>query len=202
MIGRIRGQLIVKQPPHLLVDVQGVGYELSAPMSTFYQLPECGEEITLYTHLAIRDDAHALYGFYHPSDRELFRTLLKVNGVGAKMGLAILSGMDAAGFKRCIELGDVDALIRLPGVGRKTAERLIIELRDRLSQDQNTLADALPANNSTASVRNHVDEAIAALTSLGYKGPEALRMVKSVSEDTSNCEDLIRLALKSSLVKS
>ena len=202
MIGRLRGQLIVKQPPRLLVDVQGVGYELDAPMSTFYQLPECGEEITLYTHLAIRDDAHALYGFYHPSDRELFRTLLKVNGVGAKMGLAILSGMDAAGFKRCIELGDIDALIKLPGVGRKTAERLVIELRDRLASDQSIADIAAIANDATSTVRSHVDEAITALTALGYKGPEALRMVKSVSENASNCEDLIRLALKNSLVKS
>ena len=202
MIGRLRGQLIVKQPPRLLVDVQGVGYELDAPMSTFYQLPECGEEITLYTHLAIRDDAHALYGFYHPSDRELFRTLLKVNGVGAKMGLAILSGMDAVGFKRCIELGDIDALIKLPGVGRKTAERLVIELRDRLASDQSIADTTAIANDATSTVRSHVDEAITALTALGYKGPEALRMVKSVSEDASNCEDLIRLALKNSLVKS
>ena len=201
MIGRLQGTLVYKQPPNLMIDVQGVGYELEAPMSTFYELPESGEQVTLYTHLAIRDDAHILYGFHQPSDRVLFRTLLKVNGVGAKMALAILSGMDAAGFKSCVQLGDAESLIRLPGVGRKTAERLIVELRDRLSdEDSNLVATSAPGSGRD-SVRSHVDEAISALTALGYKGPEALRMVKNVQEETSTCEDLIRLALKSSLSK-
>lgn len=201
MIGRLQGTLVYKQPPNLMIDVQGVGYELEAPMSTFYELPESGDQVTLYTHLAIRDDAHILYGFHQPSDRVLFRTLLKVNGVGAKMALAILSGMDAAGFKSCIQLGDAESLIRLPGVGRKTAERLIVELRDRLSDEESNAAARPMADSSRDSVRNHVDEAISALTALGYKGPEALRMVKNVQEETSSCEDLIRLALKSSLSK-
>lgn len=201
MIGRLQGTLEYKQPPNLMINVQGVGYELEAPMSTFYELPDCGEQVTLYTHLAIRDDAHILYGFHQPSDRVLFRTLLKVNGVGAKMALAILSGMDAAGFKSCIQLGDAESLIRLPGVGRKTAERLIVELRDRLSDDEINPATRPATGTERDSVRSHVDEAISALTALGYKGPEALRMVKNVQEETNSCEDLIRLALKSSLSK-
>ena len=197
MIGQLRGKLLYKQPPSLMIDVQGVGYELEAPMSTFYELPDIGIEVILYTHLAIRDDAHILYGFHHPADRALFRTLLKVNGVGAKMGLAILSGMDVQGFKSCIQLGDTDSLIRLPGVGRKTAERLVVELRDRLGQESTSPT----ANIARDTVRSHIDEAISALTALGYKGPEALKMVKNVQEETSSCEDLIRLALKSSLSK-
>ena len=201
MIGRLRGTLAYKQPPNLMIDVQGVGYELEAPMSTFYELPESGEEVTLYTHLAIRDDAHILYGFHQPSDRVLFRTLLKVNGVGAKMALAILSGMDAAGFKSCIQLGDADSLIRLPGVGRKTADRLIVELRDRLGDEVTNVTQSSAVGAERGNVRSHIDEAISALTALGYKGPEALRMVKNVQEETSTCEDLIRLALKSSLSK-
>ena len=201
MIGRLRGTLAYKQPPNLMIDVQGVGYELEAPMSTFYELPESGEEVTLYTHLAIRDDAHILYGFHQPSDRVLFRTLLKVNGVGAKMALAILSGMDAAGFKSCIQLGDADSLIRLPGVGRKTADRLIVELRDRLGDEVINVTQSSAVGAERGNVRSHIDEAISALTALGYKGPEALRMVKNVQEETSTCEDLIRLALKSSLSK-
>jgi Holliday junction DNA helicase RuvA len=201
MIGQLRGKLVFKQAPDLLVDVQGVGYELQAPMSTFYHLPEHGAEVTLYTHLAIRDDAHALYGFYHPSDRQLFRTLLKVNGVGAKMALAILSGMDAVGFKQCIQLGDMDSLVRLPGVGRKTAERLIVELRDRLADDKGTQIAGLGRAGEETSVRNPIEEAISGLTALGYKSADALRMVKNVAEESSNCEDLIRLALKTSLMK-
>lgn len=197
MIGQLSGKLLYKQPPSLMIDVQGVGYELEAPMSTFYELPDIGIEVTLYTHLAIRDDAHILYGFHHPADRALFRTLLKVSGVGAKMGLAILSGMDAQGFKSCIQLGDTDSLIRLPGVGRKTAERLVVELRDRLGQESTSPT----ANITRDTVRSHIDEAISALTALGYKGTEALKMVKNVQEETSSCEDLIRLALKSSLSK-
>lgn len=201
MIGQLRGELVYKQAPDLMVNVQGVGYELQAPMSTFYHLPECGVEVTLFTHLAIRDDAHALYGFYHPNDRQLFRTLLKVNGVGAKMALAILSGMDAQGFKQCIQLGDMDSLVRLPGVGRKTAERLIVELRDRLSADKDIETSAITMPGGETRARNPIEEAVSALTALGYKGPEALRMVKNVGDETSNCEDLIRLALKTSLMK-
>ncbi len=131
MIGRLRGTIVYKRPPQLLLDVGGVGYELDAPMSTFYDLPAVGETVTLVTHLAVREDAQVLYGFIRESDRALFRALLKVTGVGARMGLAILSGMDAQRFARCVEQQDVAALIRLPGIGRKTAERLIVEMRDR-----------------------------------------------------------------------
>jgi len=198
MIGRIQGQLVYKQPPGLMIDVNGVGYEIDAPMSTFYQLPECGNNITLHIHMIVREDAQTLYGFHDLADRSLFRTLLKVNGVGAKMALTILSGMDANGFKNCIQFGDTDALVRLPGVGKKTAERLVVELRDRLDNDSSTPA-INDAGINTVSVRNHIEEAISALTALGYKGPEAMRMIKNVQDETSSCEDLIRLALKTSL---
>tara|TARA_R110002096_G_scaffold125470_8_gene271047 strand:- start:33 stop:635 length:603 start_codon:yes stop_codon:yes gene_type:complete len=198
MIGRLHGQLVYKQPPGLMIDVNGVGYEVDAPMSTFYQLPECGNNITLHIHMIVREDAQTLYGFHDLADRSLFRTLLKVNGVGAKMALTILSGMDANGFKHCIKFGDTDALVRLPGVGKKTAERLVVELRDRLDNDSATpVISEVGAN--TGAARNHVEEAISALTALGYKGPEAMRMIKNVQDETSSCEDLIRLALKSSL---
>jgi Holliday junction DNA helicase RuvA len=198
MIGRIQGQLVYKQPPGLMIDVNGVGYEIDAPMSTFYQLPECGTNVTLHIHMIVREDAQTLYGFHDLADRSLFRTLLKVNGVGAKMALTILSGMDANGFKNCIQFGDTDALVRLPGVGKKTAERLVVELRDRLDNDAGTPTMTGSGLNA-GTVRNHLEEAISALTALGYKAPEAMRMVKNVQEETSSCEDLIRLALKSSL---
>lgn len=198
MIGRLQGLLVFKQPPSLMIDVNGVGYEVDAPMSTFYQLPECGQQVTLHIHMIVREDAQMLYGFHDLADRHLFRTLLKVNGVGAKMALTILSGMDAKGFRHCIQFGDTDSLVRLPGVGKKTAERLVVELRDRLDDDAST---AVVSNTdvNVNTVRNHIDEAISALTALGYKGPEAMRMVKNVQDDTSSCEDLIRLALKTSL---
>ncbi len=198
MIGRLQGLLVYKQPPELMIDVNGIGYEIEAPMSTFYQLPECGSQVTLHIHMIVREDAQTLYGFHELADRSLFRTLLKVNGVGAKMALTILSGMAASGFRHCIQLGDTDALVRLPGVGKKTAERLVVELRDRLDKDAATV-HLTGAGVNSQSVRNHVEEAISALTALGYKGPEAIRMVKGVQDETSSCEELIRMALKSSL---
>lgn len=197
MIGLLEGTLIYKQEPDLMMKVQGVGYELQAPMSTFYNLPECGAELVLYTHLLVREDAHTLYAFHSTEDRSLFRILLKVNGVGAKMALAILSGMDTKGFRFCIENGDVDSLIRLPGVGRKTAERLVIELRDRLSSI--SVSDGVAGSASSAVELGPREEAITALIALGYKGPEATRMVKQVESDTESSEELIRLALKTSL---
>jgi len=197
VIGLLEGTLIYKQAPDLMLKVQGVGYELQAPMSTFYNLPECGAELVLYTHLLVREDAHTLYAFHSTEDRSLFRILLKVNGVGAKMALAILSGMDTKGFRFCIENGDVDSLIRLPGVGRKTAERLVIELRDRLSSI--SVSDGVAGSASSAVELGPREEAITALIALGYKGPEATRMVKQVESDTESSEELIRLALKTSL---
>ncbi len=198
MIGRLQGEIIEKQPPHLLLDVNGVGYELEAPMSTFYELPDSGASVMLYTHLLVRDDAHILYAFKHVQDRSLFRNLLKVNGVGAKMALAILSGMDVHAFTDCIHNGDADALIRLPGVGRKTAERLILDMRDRL--DKNSASDH-SNNGANCSVRQQspIEDAVSALISLGYKPNDASRMVSKVDTQDQNSEEIIRSALKSSL---
>ncbi|MCZ6564901.1 MAG: Holliday junction branch migration protein RuvA, partial [Gammaproteobacteria bacterium] len=176
----------------------GVGYELEVPMSTFYELPDSGASVMLYTHLLVRDDAHILYAFKHVQDRSLFRNLLKVNGVGAKMALAILSGMDVHAFTDCIHNGDADALIRLPGVGRKTAERLILDMRDRL--DKNSASDH-SNNGANDSVRQQspIEDAVSALISLGYKPNDASRMVSKVDTQDQNSEEIIRSALKSSL---
>lgn len=197
MIGRLRGILLSKQAPALMLEVAGVGYELEAPMSTFYELPECGQEVTLFTHFSVREDAQTLYGFHSTTDRTLFRTLLKVNGVGARMALTILSGMDAHGFKQCIQLADTEALVKLPGVGKKTAERLVVELRDRLAGDQTSAGSAAMA--AAAGPDHALDEAVSALIALGYKSTDAIKMVKNVQDQAQRCEDLIRLALKTSL---
>ena len=198
MIGRLQGEIIEKQPPHLLLDVNGVGYELEAPMSTFYELPDSGASVMLYTHLLVRDDAHILYAFKHVQDRSLFRNLLKVNGVGAKMALAILSGMDVYAFTDCIHNGDADALIRLPGVGRKTAERLILDMRDRL--DKNSASDHSNSGaNCSVRQQSPIEDAVSALISLGYKPNDASRMVSKVDTQDQNSEEIIRSALKFSL---
>ncbi len=199
MIGRLRGELISKQPPRLLLEVNGVGYEMEAPMSTFYALPAVGETVTLSTHLLVREDAQTLYAFTNESERAMFRNLLKVNGVGAKMALAILSGMDAQSFSRCVREGDAQSLIRLPGVGRKTAERLIIEMRDRIDKISGDLATAEPAEQVLNKAADPVEDAVHALISLGYKPPEASRMVNRVDAKGRSSEDIIRLALKASL---
>jgi Holliday junction DNA helicase RuvA len=195
MIGLLRGRLLDKQPPTLLIDVQGVGYEVDAPMTTFYDLPAVGHEVTLHTHLVVREDAHTLYGFVRLADRTLFRHLLRVNGVGARLALGILSGMDAGQFTACVQAGDAHALVRLPGIGKKTAERLIIELRDRLAAGTGGIAaapgaDALPASSP-------VEEAVSALVGLGYKPQEASRMVRAVNAKELSSEDIIRQALQS-----
>ena len=197
MIGLLRGKILVKQPPRLLIDVQGVGYEVDAPMTTFYDLPGIGEEVTLFTHLAVREDAHTLYGFANAGDRELFRSLLKVNGVGAKLALTILSGMEPAEFVRCVQEDNSAALVRLPGVGKKTAERLIIELRDRLEG-----VAAVPATASGASpavADSPVEEAVSALTGLGYKPQEASRMVRAIDSGGLSSEEIIRTALQATV---
>ena len=199
MIGHLRGQILEKQPPYLLLEVNGVGYELEAPMSTFYELPECGVEVALYTHLLVREDAQKLYAFKTLKDRSLFRNLLKVNGVGAKMALVILSGMDSNAFANCIRSADADSLIRLPGVGRKTAERLIIDMRDRLEKDGANDKSSNGANGTAYVRQNPVEEAVSALISLGYKPNEASRMVSKIDSQEQNSEDIIRLALKSQL---
>ncbi len=199
MIGRLRGEIVYKQAPRLMVDVNGVGYELDAPMSTFYDLPEPGQPVVLYTHLAIRDDAHVLYGFARESERTLFRALLKVSGVGAKMALAILSGMSSDEFARSVQAGDTAALVRLPGIGKKTAERLIIEMRDRLDK-----LDVVAPLSSVAATSDHLivatadpgSDAADALIALGYKPQEASRMVRSVKAEGLSSEEIIRAALK------
>lgn len=199
MIGYLCGVLRDKQPPGLLIDVQGVGYEVQAPMTTFYDLPAVGEQITLYTHLAVREDAHTLYGFSKVSDRSLFRTLIKVNGVGAKMALTILSGMPASHFVLCVQAGDTASLVKLPGVGKKTAERLVVEMRDKLTDW--APAGASPAGGTTSlpDVVNPVEEAVSALVALGYKAPEASRMVRVVDTASLGTEEIIRAALQASV---
>ena len=196
MIGLLRGRILYKQPPQLLLDVHGVGYEIDAPMTTFYTLPEVGEEVTLYTHLAVREDAHTLYGFSKPADRELFRHLLKVNGVGARLALTILSGMEPVQFVQCVRNGDTDSLVRLPGIGKKTAERLVMELRDRLEKEPVTTA--IPSVDPAVAVPlNPVEDAVSALVGLGYKPQEASRMVRAVDASELSSEEIIRHALQS-----
>jgi Holliday junction DNA helicase RuvA len=196
VIGRLRGEILAKHPPVLMLDVHGVGYEVEAPMSTFYGLPTVGETVTLYTHLSVREDAHILYGFGREADRALFRTLLRVTGVGGKMALAILSGMNAEEFGHAVRAGDVTGLTRLPGVGRKTAERLVVELRDRLAP---VSSGAVPgaAGSGLAGGPDSADaEAASALVALGYKPADAARMVKAVAAEGLSSEQLIRAALQ------
>jgi Holliday junction DNA helicase RuvA len=200
VIGRLRGKLIEKHAPHLLIDVGGVGYEVEAPMTTIYKLPELHEEVTLYTHLHVREDAQLLFAFGEERDRQLFRTLIKVNGVGAKMALTILSGMEADEFAQCIADGDAARLTRLPGVGKKTAERLIIEMRDRLKDWQSSQKSG--PGSVDRSIKMNVepsDEAVSALISLGYKPQEASKYVLAVVADDMSSEDIIREALKASV---
>ena len=198
MIGRLRGEIVLKQPPFLMLDVNGVGYEIEAPMSTFYELPAVGENIILFTHLMIRDDAHVLYAFYQEQERLLFRTLLKISGVGGKMALAILSGMNAGEFSLCIQNEDVTALVRIPGVGKKTAQRLIIEMKDKLV----ITGSAQTSSTATAAVQESpASEAVSALVALGYRPVEASRLVKSVEAEGLGSEELIRAALQSLIQK-
>lgn len=201
MIGRLRGEVAAKQAPFLLLDVNGVGYELEAPLSTFFTLPEIGQSVMLYTHLVVREDAHVLYAFATESERALFRSLLKVSGVGAKMALAILSGMSAEEFARCVESEDVSALVRLPGIGRKTAERLIVEMRDRLAKlgEQSAGVPITPAAQTAGRPRSEKADAVAALVALGYKPLDADRLVKAVESDGMDSESLIRAALQSTV---
>lgn len=194
MIGRLHGRIVSKQPPFLLLDVNGVGYEIEAPMSTFYDLPGSDEPVTLHTHLAVREDAHVLYGFIRESDRTLFRGLLKVSGVGGKMALGILSGMTADEFNQAVQAADHAALTRLPGVGKKTAERLVVEMRDKLDK---LLGPAAPPAASRPTTEAAPDqEAVSALIALGYRPPEASRMVSKVFVDGMDTEAIIRAALK------
>jgi len=195
MIGLLRGKILDKQPPQLLLDVHGVGYEVDAPMTTFYDLPAVGEEVILFTHLAVREDAHTLYGFAKRTDRELFRNLLKVNGVGARLALAILSGMETRVFISCVQAGDAGALVKLPGIGKKTAERLIIELRDRLELSPE--ATTATASVTAALATSPVEDAVSALVGLGYKPQEASQMVRALETANLSSEEIIRSALQS-----
>ena len=200
MIGRIRGNLVDKQAPFILVEVGGVGYEIQVPMTTLFQLPELGEPVSLATHFVVREDAQLLYGFIEERDRVLFRQLIKVAGVGPKLALTILSGMDSNSFARCVQRDDIASLVALPGVGKKTAERLLIEMRDKL---KDWLAEAeLPGAGQSGSevqrVLDVVSDAEGALIALGYKPQEASRMVAAINNESINdSEELIRLALKS-----
>jgi len=198
MIGMLRGRVVHKQPPFLMLDVNGVGYEIEAPMSTFYKLPLGEEPVILHTHLAIREDAHVLYGFASESDRALFRALLKVSGVGGKMALAILSGMTAEEFSLAVQAGDAAALTRLPGVGKKTAERLIVEMRDRLEKLDVVPTSGAPVAAAAGKSRSHspLDDALRALEALGYKPADALRMTKSIDCEGLATEEIIRAALQ------
>lgn len=190
MIGLLRGTILRKQPPHLLVDVHGVGYEVEAPMSTFYDLPDVNAEVTLFTHLVVRDDAHILFGFGSEVERRFFRSLIRVNRIGSKLALAILSGINVDSFVRCVHENDIASLSRVPGIGKKTAERIVVEMRDRL--------DEIGSVNSTASM-NPRDEALSALVSLGYKPQEAAQMLRNIKEEGLSSEELIRRALQGAL---
>jgi Holliday junction DNA helicase RuvA len=194
MIGSVRGRITAKIPPQLTVDVGGLGYELEAPMSTFFHLPAVGEEVNLLTHLVVREDAHVLYAFATESERRLFRSLIKVSGVGPKIALALLSGISVEAFSRCVVNEDITALTRVPGIGRKTAERLVIEMRDRLGDPEVPVGPAgvVPA---TVSVSPE-SEAYGALVALGYRPAEATRLLKAVGPGTHTTEELIRRALQ------
>jgi len=194
VIGFLRGRLAAKQPPQLVLDVGGVGYEVEAPMSTFYGLPSVGAEVQLHTHLVVREDAHVLYGFGTERERSLFRELIKVSGVGPRIGLAILSGITVDEFHRCVETHDSASLVRVPGIGRKTAERLVIELRDRLKGlpgEAFVPGAGVAGGSGTAQA-----EAFAALVALGYKPPEVTRLLQKVDPSVSATEELIRHALR------
>ena len=196
MIGRIRGVLVAKQPPWIMVDVGGIGYELEVPMSTIYDLPEIGREVTLCTHYAVKEDSVALYGFLRESERSLFRSVQKVSGIGAKTALAVLSGASTEDFARLVQTADIAALTRIPGIGKKTAERIVVELRDRV--------DGLLGSGSSLSAfgevpKDPVSEASVALQSLGYKPNEVARLVKDASAPGDSAEDIIRKALKAAL---
>lgn len=192
MIGFLRGVLVAKKVPQLWLDVSGVGYELEAPMSTFYNLPATGETVRLYTHLSVREDAHQLFGFFAESERSLFRSLIRVNGVGAKLALTILSGLSVDEFHRSIEHSDVTALVRLPGIGKRTAERLVVEMRDRLPET----VGVSPVAASGKMPGSAAEDAVSALIALGYKPPEASRMIRAIPAEGKGSEELIRLALR------
>lgn len=204
MIGRIRGILVEKSPGQALVECAGLGYEVDIPYTTFFHLPETGDEVTLHTHFAVREDAQSLYGFASSLDRDLFRLLIKVNGVGPKLAVGILSGLDAQQFIRCVENRDSASLVKLPGVGKKTAERLLIEMADRIGQLEGQFVPTSPETTGLGRVDGQgpvggpaaTEEAEAALIALGYKPQEAAKAISKVAEEGMSSETLIRLALR------
>jgi Holliday junction DNA helicase RuvA len=203
VIGRLRGTLAEKQPPHLIVDVNGLGYELEVPMSTLYRLPALGEPVTLHTHLVVREDAQLLYGFFERRERELFRELIRLNGVGPKLALALMSGLEVDELVRCVQAQDTSTLVKVPGVGKKTAERLLVELKDRFKAWETVpemaglvLPSAMPSLAPSAE-----NDAVSALIALGYKPQEASRAVSAVKQDGMSSEELIRASLKGMIAK-
>lgn len=205
MIGRIRGILLAKQPPEIVVDVGGVGYELQVPMTTLYQLPNIGAEVQLITHFVVREDAQLLYGFALEQDRRLFRELIKVSGVGPRLALTILSGMDATEFARCLQRDDTTALVALPGVGKKTAERLLVDMRDKAGKWLEELSPVVEGRSQQGvlgrapALPEPASEAEQALVALGYKSADAMRLVSAVDDGSGlSSEDLIRRALQAS----
>lgn len=198
MIGRLRGTLAEKQPPHVIVDINGLGYELEVPMTTLYRLPSVGEPLTLHTHLVVREDAHLLYGFFEKRERELFRELIRLNGVGPKLALALMSGLEVDELVRCVQAQDTSVLVKIPGVGKKTAERLLVELKDRFKAWEVVpgYSPLAVEPRSAGAVSSAEDDAVSALISLGYKPQEASRAVSAIKEDGLSSEDMIRRALK------
>ena len=207
MIGFLSGILREKQPPELMIEVNGVGYELSASMTTFYQLPEVGQPVQLYTHFVVREDAQLLYGFHSLLERRLFRQLIKVSGLGPKLALAILSGIDVDAFVACVRSNDIATLVRIPGIGKKTAERLVIEMQDKLStftssKEPDPLSQMAAAVSDEPSPQQVFDDAHSALVALGYKPAEATKSIRAVIKDGDNREDLIRRALQQMVTKT
>ncbi|MDP2569919.1 Holliday junction branch migration protein RuvA [Photobacterium damselae subsp. piscicida] len=205
MIGRLRGTVLEKQPPEVLLEVGGIGYEVQMPMSCFYELPEVGQEAIIFTHFVVREDAQLLYGFNKKSERELFREVIKANGVGPKLGLAILSAMTASQFVLSVEQEDITTLVKIPGVGKKTAERLLVEMKNRLkgwgegdlfTPAQDTAASNAPIQNPSSQARAE-DEAVSALVALGYKPQQASKVVSQVAQPEMSSETIIREALRS-----
>lgn len=201
MIGRLRGTLAEKQPPHLVLDVNGLGYELEVPMTTLYRLPSVGEPLTLHTHLVVREDAQLLYGFFGKRERDFFRELIRLNGVGPKLALALMSSLEVDELVRCVQSQDTSALTKVPGVGKKTAERLLVELKDRFKAWETVpamfaLVPNQPGGPDAAPVATAENDAVSALISLGYKPQEASKAISAIKEKGLSSEDMIRRALK------
>lgn len=202
MIGRLSGTLLEKQPPFILVDCNGVGYECQAPMNTIYNLPDAGQKVVLHTHLSVSENAHTLFAFFSLEERKLFRELIKVNGVGPKLALAILSAMSAVEFVQNVHHGEASTLVKIPGVGKKTAERLIIEMKDRLKDwdvAPTNESNVAPLSENITGSNSNLQEAISGLVALGYKPAQASKAISQLEDDTLPAATLIRLALKNML---